>query len=617
VLHAPATRLGAARSRRRIREGGERHADAQAGHSGVACPHAVAVLLRVTDARFKVRAALVGLGRPRLRDAIAGLVTGLFSIPEGMAYASIGGFNPVAGLYSGMLSTVVGAVFARTVLMVTTLTSALALSSRSVLTAAGLDPGDPANVAALALIVGAVMLSFGLLKFGALMNFVSNAVMTGFTTGIAVQIIAGVIFDATGYKPESHNTIRKFIEAFANVGAWQLAPCLVAVATVAEWAVFHLIKRLSSFATLIALVVVTVAVTALHVEVETVGDIASIPNALPPLVLPNIDAIPGLLGGGLAVALVGLAQAAGISAAVPNPDGSRSNTSRDFSAQGLANLAGGFFGGLPTGGSLSRTGVAVSAGAQTRWAAIFAGIWLTVLVVLAGSLAELIPMPLIGGLMLVIGAELVAGRWADVMLVLRTAPLSALAMLITFVATTELPLHQAILIGAITSLVLYCVKASQSARLVALRPSPDGGWDRADVPDTCPSNEVTVLHYAGVGLFAEVPRIDELWPKVADSTNAVVVLSLGTLPDVPSSKVIRAIRKWATDLEANGGRMYIAGVSPAVRKVLDRGGLADVLGADGILLATTRIFGGLDDAVARGRQWIADKSENRPEPLAE
>ncbi len=67
-------------------------------------------MLRVTDARCNVRAALVGLERPWLRDAIAGLVTGLFSIPAGMAYASIGGFNPVAGLYSGMVSTVVSAI---------------------------------------------------------------------------------------------------------------------------------------------------------------------------------------------------------------------------------------------------------------------------------------------------------------------------------------------------------------------------------------------------------------------------------------------------------------------------------------------------------------------------
>ncbi len=183
--------------------------------------------------------------------------------------------------------------------------------------------------------------------------------------------------------------------------------------------------------------------------------------------------MPELLVGGVAVALVALAQAAGISAAVPNPDGSRSNMSGDFTAQGVGNLAGGFFGALPAGGSLSRTGVATSAGAQTRWAGIFAGIWLAVLVLVAGSAAEIIPMPVIGGLILVIGLELVVGRLPDIKLVLRVAPISAIAMLITFAATTQLPLHTAILIGVITSLVLYCVKASQSAQLMALQQTDD------------------------------------------------------------------------------------------------------------------------------------------------
>lgn len=548
---------------------------------------------------------VTSFGRPRFRDAVAGLVTGLFSIPEGMAYASIGGFNPVAGLYSGIVSTIVGSLFARTVLMVTTLTSALALSSRSVLTDAGLDPADPANVAALAVVVGLVMLVFGVLKFGSIMNFVSNAVMTGFTTGIALQILAGVIGDATGYKPSSHNTIGKFVDALVHVGSWQLAPCLVAAATVAVWAVVRLVKRLKAFATLIALVLVTVAVTVAHIDVETVGDIASIPNALPPLVVPHFAAIPGLLVGGVAVALVGLAQAAGISAAVANPDRSRPSTSGDFVAQGAANLAGGFFGALPTGGSLSRTGVSVSAGAQSRWAGIFAGLWLAGLVLVAGSVAELIPMPVIGGLILVIGAELVAGRWADITLVLRTAPLSALAMVVTLVATTQLPLHTAILIGAVTSLILYCIKASGSAKLIALTRRSDGGWDRGEVPDHCPSDEVTVLHYAGVGLFAEVPRIDEEWPEVADSHNAVVVLSMAALPDVPSSKVIHALQKWADDLKRNGGRLMIVGVSPAVAAELHRGGVGGIVGADGIIPAGIEVFGALNQAVADGRRWIA------------
>jgi sulfate permease, SulP family len=575
---------------------------------------AVAGLFTVTTAPAKVSKAVRRLGRPRPRDVISGLVTGLFSIPEGMAYASIGGFNPVAGLYSGMVPGIIGSLFARTVLMVTTLTSAIALSSRSVLREAGLDPADPGNVAALALVVGAVMAIFGLLKFGSIMNFVSNAVMTGFSTGIAVQIIAGVLGDATGYKPQSGNTIGKFIDSLAHIAVWQPAAVAVAVGTVAVWAVFHYIKPLESFATLLALVVVTAVAALAHIDVETVGDIAAISNSLPPVVVPNLTAVPELLVGGVAVALVALAQAAGISAAVPNPDGSRTNMNGDFLAQGAANLAGGFFGALPTGGSLSRTGVATSAGAQTRWAGIFAGIWLALLVLVAGSAAEIIPMPVIGGLILVIGAELVMGRLPDIKLVLRVAPLSALAMLITFAATTQLPLHTAILIGVITSLVLYCVKASQSAQLIALQETDDGSWRSVPVPERCASNEVTVLHYSGVGLFAEVARIDEDWPRADGTSSAVVVLSLRALPDVPSSVAIKALRRWAGELQRHNGRLIIAGITPAAARILDRGGLTEMLGPDGIVAATDRIFGGLDTAVARARAWIAAQPGSGPEP---
>jgi SulP family sulfate permease len=416
-----------------------------------------------------------------------------------------------------------------------------------------------------------------------------------------------VIGDSTGYRPQSGNTIGKFIDALAHTALWHTAAVAVAAGTVAVWAVFHFVKPLKSFSTLIALVIVTAAVTLGAVDVETVGDIASITNSLPPVVVPNFTVIPELLVGGVAVALVALAQAAGISAAVPNPDRSRPNMSGDFLAQGAANAVGGFFGALPAGGSLSRTGVAISAGARTRWAGIFSGLWLIGLVLVAGSAAEIIPMPVIGGLVLVIGVELVAGRWPDIVMVLRVAPLSAVAMLITFAATTQLPLHTAILIGVITSLVLYCAKAAQSARLVGMAQDDNGDWCTVPVPAECASNDVTVLHYAGVGLFAEVARIDEEWPRADGTTNAVVVLSLRALPDVPSSVAVKALRRWAGRLAEHDGRLIIAGVTPASARVLQRGGLADVLGDDGLVPSTERIFGALDIAVERGRAWIADR----------
>ncbi|WP_426595604.1 SulP family inorganic anion transporter [Cellulomonas sp. McL0617] len=544
-----------------------------------------------------------GFGRPTPQDVSSGFVTGLFSIPEGMAYASIGGFAAPLGLWSGVVPTIVGSVFARTVLMVTTLTSAIALSSQSVLAAAGLDPGDLGALATLTVLVGVVMLVMGLLKLGSVMSFVSTAVMTGFTTGIALQIIAGVLKDATGYVPTPHNTLAKVWDAFVHVGDWDGATVLVALATVGVWAAFKAVKRLESYATLIALLVVTVVCVIVRPDVELVEDIAAIPRSLPPFSLPDLAALPALAAGAIAIALVGLAQAAGIGAAVANPDGSRPDASKDFTAQGLANIAGGFFSALPTGGSLSRTGVGTSAGAKTRWSGIFAGIWLAVLVLAVGPVAGQIPMAVIGGLLLVIGGELIVGRFGDIMLVLRTSWLSAAAMIITFLATTQLPLQDAIFIGAGLSILLYAFAESKRGRIIELTPDDTGSWTIGDPPASVPSGRTTVLHYVGGGFFAEVNRLEDEWPDPRGAHDAAVVLSLRGSAGIPSATFLRAFERASRRLGENGVRLFLCGVSPELRERLARSGTLEVLGEESVVATTPVLLESLNTAYAAAERW--------------
>ncbi|WP_206184988.1 SulP family inorganic anion transporter [Thermoactinospora rubra] len=476
--------------------------------------------------------------KPTGRDVVSGFVTGLFSIPEGMAYAAIGGFNPVLGLYSGMVPTMVGSLLSHTVLMVTTLTSAIALSAQNVLQEAGLDPAEVGNVAALTLLVGLIMLIFGLLRLGSIMDFVSNAVMTGFTTGIALLIVVGVLGDATGYDPAGHNKLYQVADWLAHIGHWQWTTVAVTAATIGVWWLSRLVRPLKAVATLIALLVVSAAVAVSGVQVRLVRDIARVPNSLPMPELPEWSAVPHLVVGAVAVALVALAQAAGIGAAVPNPDGSRSSMSGDFVAQGAANLAGGLFQALPTGGSLSRTGVATGSGARTRWSGVFAGLWLALIVVVCGSLTEYIPMAVIGGLVLVIGGELIVGRLADIRLVLHTSWMPAAAMIVTFLATTQLPLQQAIILGAVLSLLLFCARVAKQSGLVRLVRSDDGYWRAEEVPESAAPGEVVVLQYMGTSFFAELGKINDTWPQ---GDGAVIVLSVRGLPDVPSSTLLKVI----------------------------------------------------------------------------
>lgn len=538
------------------------------------------------------------LGRPTGRDVVSGFVTGLFSIPEGMAYASIGNFSAPLGLWSGIVPTVIGSFFARTVLMVTTLTSAIALTSHSVLVGAGLDPSDLGAVATLTVMVGVVMLALGLLKLGSVMSYVSTAVMTGFSTGIAVQIVAGVIDDATGFSPTSSNTVGKIVDAFVNIGQWQPTIVLVSAATVVAWVLVRFVKPLRAMATLIALLVVAVPVALLGVDVPLVSDIAAIPRSLPPFSLPDLADMPALATGAVAVALVALAQAAGISAAVANPDGSRSDASKDFTAQGLANIAGGFFSALPTGGSMSRTGVATSAGARTRWSGIFAGLWLALIVLLVGPLAGYIPMAVIGGLMIVIGGELVVGRIPDVLLVVRTSAVSAVAMIITFVATTALPLQQAIFLGAGLSILLTAIAMSRSGRMLQLVRDGDA-WRITEPPARLPSHRTTVLHFTGGTIFAEVNRLEEEWPSTAGATDAAIVLAMRGSPVIPSATFLKSLDRIAADLRARGVALVVCGVPPRFVRVITDPRRGSPLHPDDVIPESPRLGDALETAYAR------------------
>ena len=123
-----------------------------------------------------------------------------------------------------------------------------------------------------------------------------------------------------------------------------------------------------------------------------------------------------------------------------------------------------------------------------------------------------------------------------------------------------------------------------------------------------------MIFYNGVGLFAEVPQLDERWPDLSETRNAVLIVSVRTLPDVPSSTVIKALEKRVRILAANGSKLMIVGVTPHVARVLERSGLTQLIGKDNVIPATDEIFGPLNQAMTDARRWIADRSRDPASP---
>ncbi len=319
--------------------------------------------------------------------------------------------------------------------------------------------------------------------------------------------------------------------------------------------------------------------------------------------LPDFSLIPQLALGAVSVALVALAQGAGISTAVPNPDGSKASQSRDFIGEGLGNLAGSFFQSMATGGSLSRTGISVGAGANSRWGGVFAGLWLGLIVLLFGSTAEKVPLAVIGGMLTVIGVELILARVPSARLVLRTGawgPIAAMAL--TFLSALFIPLQYTIFLGAALSLLLYIVASASKFRLQEAVRLDDGGWEMRDAPAKLASSATTVIVVEGLDFFAEVPTLDDQMPSARGVANAVVILVLRDMRTITST-AIRWLERYARNLQTAGGALLLADVHPTVLETLTKSGALEIIGSDHVFPATPRVLEAEETAWRAAQQW--------------
>jgi len=548
-------------------------------------------------------------------NIISGLATGLFSIPEGMAYAQLAGVNPIYGMYSGIVATIVASLSTGTILMMSTLTSAIALATGSVLQNAGIQSSQmPQALFTITFLVGAIMFLLGLARLGSIVNFVSNAVMTGFVAGASLLIILGQEHHLTGYSPVGANELQKTVNWLQNYTQWDKTTVAVSIVTIILMVLLKRVRPLEKFSAIIVLFVVTAIVNLFHIQTALVSSIATIPDGLPHFMLPNFSLIPQLALGSISVALVALAQGAGISTAVPNPDGNKASQSRDFVGEGLGNLAGSFFQSMGTGGSLSRTGISVGAGANSRWGGVFAGVWLGLILLLFGSSAEKVPLAVIGGMLVVIGIELIMARVPSARLVLSTrewGPITAMAL--TFFSALFIPLQYTIFLGALLSLLLYVGASSRKFKLQQAVRLEDGGWQMQDAPKALASNQATVLVVQGLDFFAEVPALDDQMPLARGVSGAVVVLVVRDMHQITST-AIKWLERYAQSLRAGGSLLMLADVNPGVLEVLKKSGALDVIGAENVFPATARVLAAENMAWEAAQKWLQQwQAAARPE----
>ena len=280
-------------------------------------------------------------------DAVAGIVLGVASVPDGLATGLLAGVNPIAGLNAYLVGTPVGALATSSSFMAIQGTGAMAMIVADV--PAVHAAADPARALfTLSVLTGAVMLIAGLLRLGSILRFVSNAVMVGFINAVGVNIILGQLADFTGYAAQGANRVTRALDTLLHPAEIHLETLAVGVATIALIIVLEH-TRLKALGLVVAIFVASALPLVLGLDgVATLSDIGVIPSALPRPELPELALVPALIVPALSLGFVGLVQGASISANYPNPDGRYPDASRDFTGQGVANVAAGVFQGCPS-----------------------------------------------------------------------------------------------------------------------------------------------------------------------------------------------------------------------------------------------------------------------------
>lgn len=560
-------------------------------------------------------------------DALAGLVSAVVVLPQGVAFATLAGLPPEQGLYCAMVPTVIAALFGSSLHAVAGPTNAVSLM---VLAALGplAVPGTPRYVElalTLALMSGVIMMAMGMLRLGTLVNFMSSTVVIGFTAAIGLLIFASQLGNFLGIRGAPATSFGAFVSAtFAHL--WEFQPWVVLVGT-STLAVGVVSRRALPkippmlVAMLVGGIMAFLLDRTLGADRTGLRPLGPLPGPLPPLSLPDLSVatLRNLAGSAFAVALVSLTQAASITHAIALKSRQRLDNNQEFIGQGLANVAAAFFSGFPTSASVNRCGVNYEAGARTPMSAVFAAALLVLVLFAVGPLAAYLPVAVVAGILFFVAWSLI--DLPRIRKILSTGPGERTVLAVTFFATLLLDLEFAILLGVLTSLALYLNRTSHPI-MRSLVPDPrHSGRKMAELEDNlveCPQTKI--LRIEGSIYFGAVGHVkrhlDTLHEHNPGQKHLLLMSKSINFVDMAGAELLA---EEARRRRAGGGQLYFYSLRAPVEELFERGGYLAEFGRENVFHGKSEAIGGvferLDRSVcARCRARIFIECRSLPPP---
>lgn len=531
------------------------------------------------------------------QDFWAGLTGATVVLPQAIAFAEIAGLPPQAGFYTAMITPVVAGLTGSSWHAVSGPTTAISALVFAALNGA-YSLGSPEFYGAaivLALFVGVIQLFMGLLRLGALADFVSHSVMTGFVSAAALLIALSQLGGMLGLAlPRTEEPARFIWDLGAGLGdvSWP-AVTLAATAIAVAWLLRRFRASWPNYIIALAVAsVVGVAMSLAGLDIATIGVIAGVvPSfSLPPLQSQHFTTLGSPA---MAIALVGLLEASAISRAIAQRSGQELDANREFVGQGLSNLVGSFFRCYPGSASFTRSGVNYDAGAQTPMSAVFGAAALFMILLLITPLFAYVPRAAMAGVIFLVALRLL--DLGEIRHLVSHSKGESVVAATTFLAGLVVSLEFAIYCGVILSILLFVERSATPGLRVGV---PDPALPRRSfrpVSETglpmCPQMIMSGLD--GPLFFGSVPAIrrefrefERIYPT--QHTMIFNIRGVGQI-DLPAAELMI---EEARRRKARGGQLFIQTKIPRAINQLKRFG---VLGH----LADKKVHLYKGDAIAR------------------
>tara|TARA_R110002020_G_scaffold18983_1_gene65752 strand:+ start:20 stop:1735 length:1716 start_codon:yes stop_codon:yes gene_type:complete len=508
-------------------------------------------------------------------DGVAGLTVAIVALPLAMALAVASGADPATGLLTAIVAGFLISALGGSRVQVGGPTGAFIPVIYAIIATHGYD-----GLVIATLMAGIILVVAGLLKVGTLMKYLPQPLVTGFTAGIAVIIVASQVKDLLGLQVEDvpAEFLPKLGVLWAHLdgfNGWALGLALGCIALIVG------LRKLAPSAPgfLVAVVLASAAVALLGLPVDTIGSrFGGVPSSLPLPSLPALDPARwiALLPAALTIAFLAGIESLLSAVVADGMTGRRHRSNTELIGQGIANGASALFGGLPATGAIARTATNIRAGARTPVAGMLHAGFLLAFVLLASDLASFVPLPALAGLLVVVAWNM--SEHGHFRHTLRSAPRGdKLVLLLTFGLTVFVDLTVAIEVGMVVAAFAFMhrmaglVEVTSGVQLIEDDSNGESAADAAQREQLPPGVEVYQIR--GPLFFGAANRLDNLLDQLFSRPN-VFILRMRLVPLVDASGV-HSLGTLAERCKRQGIVLVISGMQSQPMAVARRLGLAE------------------------------------------